>query len=110
MINRRSALLLGLILSLLVAWSSAALSASAGKKASIASSDSVMSSGVPNTVVIDRNESTPASVSISSGTATSPRSRGTLAFARRGAGGTGKVVSSSRRARRIGSPLAAICC
>ena len=37
-----------------------AVSASAGKKASIASSESVISTGVPNTVVVLKNERTAA--------------------------------------------------
>ena len=39
-----------------------AVAASAGKKASRASSDRVMSIGVPNTVVVEKNDSVPASV------------------------------------------------
>ncbi len=46
--------------------------ASAGKNDSMASSASVMSSGVPNTVVVLKNESTPYSVRRRKGTTTPP--------------------------------------
>ena len=42
---------------------------SAGKKDSMASSDRLTSTAVPNTVVVLRNESVPASETSSSGTA-----------------------------------------
>ncbi len=45
-----------------------AVASSAGKKVSIASSETVTSAGVPNTVVVVISESRPASVSNSSGT------------------------------------------
>jgi len=47
-----------------------AVRASAGKNISIASSYSVTSTGVPNTVVVDRNDSTPREQRILSGTST----------------------------------------
>jgi hypothetical protein len=46
-----------------ISWSALAVAASAGRKASIAISWSVMSTGVPKTVVVLRNESIPRSVS-----------------------------------------------
>ena len=49
-----------------------AVAAFAGKNASNASSDRVMSRGVPNTVVVEMNERSPASVTNSSGTSTPP--------------------------------------
>jgi len=52
-----------------------AVAASAGKKASKASSDSVMSSGVPNTVVVLKNERMPCSVVNCTGTRTPANSR-----------------------------------
>jgi hypothetical protein len=43
---------------------------SAGKKDSKASSDNVISTGVPNTVVVLKNDNTPSSVASWRGTAT----------------------------------------
>src|SRR5690606_7961508 len=48
----------------------AAVAASAGKNDSMASSDNVTSSGVPNTVVVLKNDSTPSPVASRSGTIT----------------------------------------
>jgi hypothetical protein len=47
-----------------------AVAPSAGKRDSIASSDNVMSTGVPKTVVVLTNDSTPDSLASRSGTAT----------------------------------------
>ena len=52
-----------------------AVAASAGKSISRVSSDTVMSTGVPNTVVVLMNESMPAGVSTSSGTKTRESAR-----------------------------------
>src|SRR5262249_24219156 len=49
-----------------------AVASSAGKNDSIASSDSVTSTGVPNTVVVLKNDSVPASVTSCNGTTTPP--------------------------------------
>src|SRR5690606_38534027 len=59
----------------------AALSASAGKNASIASSDRVMSTGVPKIVTVDTNEIRPAIVSSTSGTAMLLTTPAPLSFA-----------------------------
>ena len=56
-----------------------AVAASAGKNDSIASSASVTSTGVPKIVVVEKNDSVPASVRKRSGTTTPAYSGFTLA-------------------------------
>jgi hypothetical protein len=56
--------------------STSAVRASAGKNVSSANSSSVTSTGVPNTVVVLRNESTPCSLRNRNGITTPAWSRG----------------------------------
>src|SRR5262249_607035 len=53
-----------------------AVASSAGKNDSIASSDTVTSTGVPNTVVVLKNDSLPPSVTSCNGTTTPPNLSG----------------------------------
>ena len=85
-----------------------AVSASAGRNASIVSSETVISTGVPNSVVVLKNDNTPSIVASRSGIATTPVSASSQVPASRGMGShefprAGRSISDRRSDRSAGA-------